>query len=394
MNRLEKAAFMFFASMLIFLSGEAGATEPHREPTANSDLVPVRVPRLPSPYRTSSLPTSTGDSATAPVIDNGHIIQFHQTPHKPGQPNIYLFNRSGQIEYQVSICPTNSTQVWLTSVTVAARGGIIFAGHSIDDRGNRLLFIGSSDLDGSNPHFFSTGTYLATLVTGANDSSIWSLGAEFHDAAGSGQRWDNYDTVRHFSSSGTLLEHFLPRWNPQVAYVTSRFSDGNFVLDAYDTSGHPVVLSADSVSTARRGYRDAGTKHSQMYLKTASGVVNIYDGINEVFYQYDTATRVLSQYRIATRFTGVLNGFALTQDGHLFGSISGQDPRLYQLHGLFELKQDSSTGHAHWMLIDGTPSSKSGIGDIVRLLGADGDDLVFQTRQPEGSPRSISWTHR
>jgi len=71
-----------------------------------------------------------------------------------------------------------------------------------------------------------------------------------------------------------------------------------------------------------------------------------------------------------------LNGFALTESGEIFAAYFDRREKPV-MSGLFHLIRDDSNGTAKWVPVEGTVGAYLRGSPIQRLLGADGDDLVY-----------------
>lgn len=357
---------------------------------------PTSTPQLPKPYRTMTLAAEAPDSnLTAPVLAHGYFVQFKRHIDSIGQANLFISDVNGSARYEISASPPNASRVTILSVDIGKQGRPVFAGRAQLASGDTVGFIGSSTVTGSSLQTVSTGTYLPTAVSVSDDGSLWTIGAEYYQVSESTRRWNNYDTLRHFTPSGVLIEHYLPRWNSNVAYVTGSFSNGLVAWQAYTSTGEAIDSPSPSDSFPVAGYSKASDKYSQIFLKSMGQVLTLYDGINNSLYQVDQTRHVVTRYTLATHFPQeVINGFALTSDGHLYASVVSNFNLRPVLSGLFELDLDNSTHMAQWQEFSRSVTTGRKQGEPARLLGADGEDITYQTWQPPGSPRSISWLHR
>ena len=192
------------------------------------------IPTLDPPYKTILFSSPAPSRATVPFFNHGYVIQFKHWTKAKGEPNIYLYNRSGTLEHELAMWPQGATDLFLASVDVSISFKLAFAGRATRGDGSKYNFVVTSDLYGQSAKYINTGTYFATQITQAEDGSVWSIGAEFIEDGNSLTSWQNYDVLRHYSVDGLLLEHFLPRWGAGTAYVTQiKDNAGNGHLAAY-----------------------------------------------------------------------------------------------------------------------------------------------------------------
>ena len=307
------------------------------------------VATLSPPYKTISYTGTKPAGATAPVFSHGYFIQFKHQITSAGESNIFLWNSSGQAGDEVTIWPEGAAKLLLTSVDVGASGQLAFAGAVVKTDGSISLFIATSDLNGQNPKFFDTGRYRASQIALADDGSIWAVGAEHNTLTKSGgitaTRWNNYDVLRHYSSTGSLIEHFLPRWEANVASVTVSYdSSGHGTLAAYDSQGAPTTTAREN--DAFWSYAVAGDTSSQTWLKAFDDGVILYNGRNGRLIQYSSTNQALTEQGVdlSDSVGRQIDGFTVSRDGRLFASMQSSDATHPHTYGLFQLLVTPSGG--------------------------------------------------
>ena len=342
------------------------------------------VPALSAPYQSATLTQISSADATFPTFSHGYFIRFVRHNKTAGTPNIYLFGASGELEDQVSVRPPGTAQLFLASVDVGATGRLGFAGTASKADGSMLFFIATSNLDGGGAQYFNTGGYRVTQLALADDGSVWAVGAEQGVALKSGSaitwKWQNYDILRHYNAAGVLLEHFLPRWEPNVASVTitpDKFGHGPTL--AYDVYGNPTTTN--QFDGEIWGYANAWKVSRQAFLKSAGNYTVLYNGSNRTFYRYTLAKGLISQgvafdYGTQERITG----FALSPDGHIYASIKNSSPQHPFSLGPFTLSSSLSGGSARWSRISREQSTTSANLRGFAVLGSDGSALVYRDK--------------
>jgi hypothetical protein len=368
---------------VVFVAASIGLTAQQSAPDAAGSVA-----TLPPPYKIISYTGTKPAGATAPFFSHGYLIQFKHQVISAGATNIYLWNSSGQLEDEVAIWPEGAAKLFLTSVDVGASGQLGFAGALVKTDGSVSLFIATSDVNGQNPKYFDTGRYRASQIALADDGSIWAVGAEHNALTKSGgitvTRWNNYDVLRHYSSTGSLIEHFLPRWEAGVASVIVSYdSSGHETLAAYDSQGAPATTVRQN--DALWSYAAAGDASSQKFLRSSGSNTVLYNGLNRTFYRYTAAKGLLSQgaafdYGTKEKITG----FTLSSDGDIYASLKNPDPQHPFSLGPFTLRFSNSGGLARWSRISQDTSTNM---QGFTVLGSDGPAVVYRDKTG-----SVNWS--
>jgi hypothetical protein len=74
--------------------------------------------------------------------------------------------------------------------------------------------------------------------------------------------------------------------------------------------------------------------------------------------------------------------------GVVYGSVVGPSDDKHASHGLFQLVRIPAEGRAEWHPISDQSSEEPTTGGLARLLGCDGEAIVFGTHQ---SP-TVAWS--
>jgi len=342
------------------------------------------IPALSAPFMTITYPGAKPRAATSPFFSHGYLVQFQHHNNLAGASNIYLWNSSGQLAHELAIWQKGVTSLFLTSVDVGASQHLAFAGRARKADGSEFAFIATSNLDGKDPQYINTGRYLPTLISEADDGSIWAVGVVEHDEATDAQRWVNYDTVRHYSSNGALIGHYLSRWGNAVAY-TARTTDrkGDIVFAAYDSQANPVT----SPSLHKIwGYMDAWKASRHVFLKSSGTLTVLYDGLNDRLCKHDTVTNKFSCSIVSGTYSNSMSptGFALTKEGGVYTSMKSSGPDHDAERGLFVLSPHAADSRLEWAAVPGTMGNAFGEGDFISLLGSDESSLVYRRKQAKG----------
>jgi hypothetical protein len=344
------------------------------------------VTALAPPYKTASYVYVKPQEATAPFFSHGYVVQFRHLSTSIG-PNIYLYNSSGALEHEVAAWPKQAASFNLSSVDVGSSHQLVFSGRAAMEDGSRLNFIATSDLDGKHPTYFETGNYLATRIAQAADGSIWTVGEAFPRSSGAPRSWDNYDMLRHYSPSGALLEHFLPRWGSDAAYVVQQVDAAgnvtNRAYEAYDKHNTLLAVYTPPLWGPRGGYARNSSALSQTWLTAVNDGIVLYDGGEGTLYRYSTLHPVLTALDVDMHYneTTRINGFAAGSDGRIYATLqpkveNGDKNRSL---GLSELVIAPSGDRAVWSQVPPGNRGKKTSEAVTRVLGSDGVAVVYKT---------------
>ncbi len=376
--------------VLVLASGGVGLT------AQQSDLGPTaNVPALSAPFKTVNLSLMPRNQATVPFFSHGYFIQFKRRTTSAGESNIFLFDSYGQFAHEVAVRPDGATSMFLTSVDVGADGQLAFAGQARLETGRPLLFIATSDLDGKHPSYIDTGDYRASQIAVADNGSIWAIGAERPEisqdqATGANVRkWQNYDMLRHYSSTGVLLEHFLPRWEARVAHFSATQDNaGHTVWAAYDAHGR---RTATDLGDRKWSNEDAWQSSEEVFLRFNNGRLVFFGGANNQLYIHDNNTGTVLPFSLVHKLPTSMRttGLAVTGLGQIYVSMIS-NPMMARQTTLFCVMSVTSGGvlTARKVFSAGAGSSKD---SLTLLLGADGDNVVY--RAPLNTDQSsVDWS--
>jgi len=351
------------------------------------------VAALQPPFKTITYSPAKTKMASDPFFSHGYIIQFKHSSASAEESTIYLWNSSGQLEHEIAIWPAGTDKLSLTSVDVGVDSQLAFAGRATKTDGSLFAFIATSNLAGENPRYFTTGDYLPTQIARADDGSIWAIGAEHSEdeqiAGVTTKKWANYDTLRHYSSTGVLIEHFLSRWGSGVAYITK--GAGNGAFKAYNSQGNAV---ASPYLNPDWGYQNAWAASS--FLRSSGTQTVLYDGLREQLCKRDTVANTFSCETVTGTYADLfsLTGFAFLSNGDVLASMKGDEPDLDDMCGLFFLAPQTSGSGSQWILVPGTKSDRFTVGDFLLLLGSDGDSLIYSRTEAKGDTTTVVYESR
>jgi hypothetical protein len=268
-------------------------------------------------------------------------------------------------------------------VDISAAGKLLFSGQAAMETGRPLFFIGGGDLDGTKQRYFSTGDYRASQVVAADDGSIWAIGAEratisTDDAGKRTTQWSNYDMLRHYTASGALQEHFLPRWEGNVAHwARTEDAAGNATWAAQDRDGLPTTTTLDQASS---GVRDGWKTSRQVFLRSSGTVTVLYDAIQDRICKSDATANTFACKSVSDTATDMMSitGFALFPNGDILASMKSDGPNRNALRGLYRLAPRTDGSGVKWSPVSGSLNNSVAPDNFLYLLGTDGNSLVYR----------------
>jgi hypothetical protein len=127
----------------------------------------------------------------------------------------------------------------------------------------------------------------------------------------------------------------------------------------------------------------------------------LYDGVDNRLYTYSLSTKELSETPVTGDVANSMRitGLGFTQSGHIYASFMGPGDVRFASRGLFELVP-ADAANFDWQPVPGTfVDARSApewhvSGSIERLLGCDGNDLVYRIQQDKPFPVILMWSHR
>lgn len=350
-------------------------------PGAFAQFVGDGTPVLGSPQKESYFLNSQSQGMTPPFFSHGYFIQFSHMTQTGGGPNIYLFDLTGKAVHQASAWPAGTARLFLSSVDVTPAGQLAFAGQTIAADGSKAPFIATSDLDGNQAKYFSTESYLATRIAAAADGSIWTAGDQHATVTGNEMSWSNYDTLRHYSANGLLLEHYLPRWGENVAYVVQQPGDaGKIGIRAFDRQHRAVADFAAPLWGPEGGFAEAPNAVAQTWLRSVEDGVVLYDGRSGVLYRFSASHATLTRYFVDSSNMArmQITGFAATSEGQIFASMRLNAPNNKTSSGLFALMTYPSSNRVTWLKVQSELNGQDISKALTKILGQDGLAVVYK----------------
>ena len=130
----------------------------------------------------------------------------------PAFPSFFTIDRQGSMSSEFSIRPPGASRLWVSDFDRLSDGTAVFCGGAYSETGQLAPFLAWMSPDGNSIRVVRTDPYWANMLSVAPDGTVWTVGEEringHIDAPGSNP---NGDVLRHFNSSGKLIDSLLPR---------------------------------------------------------------------------------------------------------------------------------------------------------------------------------------
>lgn len=304
-------------------------------------------PTLSEPYRQASLPVLT--QTWYRYWDKGYLITFGTDgtdQASPTKPSVALYDRNGSVARESIVWFKDAYRVEINDVAVNSLGIVVVAGGTESPAGVIANFIAEIDNTGHMGRVVRTTPFIPIYVCVGEDGTVWSYGFE-RDQEGN-----------KVGASPMLRQYSFEKGQLRATLDNS----------AVDSSGWTLTQ---------------GRYLGEINLRCSSQKVGLLNGRSNEYVELDIPTGKLKVSKInplPSPREMRITGFALTGSDV---SVSLQDrssspPRS----GIFHLSFDTS-GVGSWVPLPNTVGPYLHGGPVERLLGADGDDLVY-TRDPNG----------
>ena len=286
---------------------------------------------------------------------NGYLIAWSMNRSIEGSPSkaaVYAYDKDGQIVREAVVWLDGASSLTVDTAAIGPSGKIVVSGGVQDPAGHITSYLAEIGKDDHVSRVIRTAPYVAQRLCAAEDGTVWTYGID-RDNRLAGV--PNSLRIRQFSFEKGQLRGML------------------------DTS----TLSADGWQSA------LGRRPDDVSFRCNAKTVVLYHSIAGDLVEVDTKTGTMKISKVAGVPDTVdfyVLGFALTDSGEIF--ISYVDRRQMPVtSGLYHLVRDRSNSTAKWVPVEGTVGRYvHGSNDalIQRLLGADGDDLVYTKHVMDG----------
>src|SRR5262249_36269248 len=294
-------------------------------------------------YRAKFAPLTNGGFK---YWDKGYLITYgfeaDNPSADPGKAQVRLYDQAGRTR-EVTIAIKDAESISIADAAVNRSGKLFVAGGATSKDGTISNFIARVDEDGHIKKILRTTPFMPVYICSADsdkDNTVWSYG---FDRDENGRRIDGSLMLRQFSLETGQLQALLdpkklsPGWN---------LTRGRFPGD--------------------------------ISLRCSSKNVGLYNGSSNEWIVFNLETNNLKISKISPlppKTQVRMTGFAMTESGEVFASLHDKSKTVPE-SGLFRLQFDAAN-NASWVPVAGTIGPYLNGGPIERLLGIDGDDVVY-----------------
>lgn len=274
--------------------------------------------------------------------DKKYLITYDASPDlTPDNPAVVLYDRSGHVAQEGIVWFKDARSVSIGGAAVSKAGELVVSGGTQNDAGVIANFIASIGADGHVSQVIRTTPFLPFHLCDPGDGTVWSFGID-RDSEGRGVKESL--RLRHYSlAKGQLAA----------------------MLDS-------TMLDSPSWSLTQGGYPGA------VNFRCTSTKVALLNVVSSEYVEVDIPTNTLRIRKLnplPSMKEVRVTGFALTESGDVFVSLhdrTSQPPRS----GVFKLTFNAADVGS-WNPVANTVGAYLHGGPVERLLGADGNDLVY-----------------
>jgi hypothetical protein len=304
---------------------------------------PVSPARLPEPYHQAQFSALFQEGFQR--WDHGYLIThawngtLETSPSKPG---VALYDKDGQIAREAVVWLDGARTVSVGDAATTKSGRLVVSGGTINQEGviaNTIMEIGH---DNRVHRVIRTSPFMPAYVCALDDGTVWSYGVDRDD---------------HFAGieNSLRLRHY-----------------------SFEKGQLRALLDATRLSQGEGWLLERGRYPGEINLRCNSKTVALYNAASGELVEVDLQTNTLKVTEVTSLPSPPefqITGFALTDSGALFASFYDRSTKP-AMSGLFRMSRDNAGG-AKWVPVEGTVGSYLQTSSIERLLGADGDDLVY-----------------
>jgi len=340
MKLLKSAGFFLFVYWTLLPSQDLIAQQP--QPSQHSLAVPHRQAGLPEP-------ASIWARHWGLRWEKGYLITYDELPGgSPEKPTVVLYDRSGQVTREAIVWFKDARTVSISDATVSKAGELVVSGGTENEAGVIANFIASIGSDGRVSRVVRTTPFLPLHLCDPGDGTVWSYGV---DRDAQGRRVEDSLMLRHYSLRDGQLTAMLDR--------SKLNSSGWSLVDGV----YPGAISLRCTSTKVALLNVGSSEYGEVDIPT-------------------NTLRIRKLNPLPSPKEMRVTGFALTESGDVFVSLHDRTSQPVR-SGIFKLTFDG-TDVGSWIPVENTVGPYLHGGPVERLLGADGDDLVY-TRDLTGA---------
>jgi hypothetical protein len=289
--------------------------------------------------------------------ENGYLVawgMYRSIEGSPSKAAVYVYNKDGQIVREAVVWLDGAASLDVSHAVVGPSGRLVVSGGVQSPSGAITTYIAEIGKDDHISRAIRVAPYSAWRLCAAEDGTVWTYGMDRDNRLAG---IPNSLRIRQFSFEKGQLRAMLDistlnpvGWELPLGYGGDDFS--------FRCNAKTVVLYNSNSG-------DLVEVEAKTGIMKITKVAELPSLDNKEFY---------------------INGFALTESGEMFASYVDRRQKPVT-SGLFHLVRDRSNSTAKWVAVEGTVGRYvTGSNDalIQRLLGADGDDLVYTKHVMDG----------
>jgi hypothetical protein len=290
-------------------------------------------------------------SGPTPYWSHGYLISRNIESFSPGTPNVTLYaKKTGSKSAEVAFWFPESQRVVITSAAVGHDGGILASGEADKTDGTRAPFIALANPKGQVTNVIQTQDFYPRNICSAPDGSVWAFGNTM---------WDS-------SKDEHLPGNILRRFDFQHGETASHIPRSNF----------PRRMQLDVLG----------------FIRCTSDTVFAYSSQANIFIKlrYDSETPRI--YKVIPPQL-MVGGLAVTNSNGVYGLLSDPPNRDGDSgkNGMYFLALDDSNQTAQWQPVKDAVGRRTDEGVVVRVWGADGENLVVHRAGDSAELTALQW---
>lgn len=336
----------FFVATLAVCSVDLG----HAQQENAISLSPV--------LRTSFYPEVMCAHCIVPTWDQHYLLR-REIDKDPSL--VTMYDRDGKkiVEGRVSL--KGAFRISLRAIGATEQGHIVAVGGATMTDGSIQHFIAEIGATGLTVESIQLGEFSPQQVCAASDGTVWTLG---YDWGSRDSAEPDTSVVRHYDFAKGLLGSYISLGS------ISKATDASLVLDS-----------------PRESFLRCGKDRVSVLFWSASHSVAQYVVLN-------ASSEVVHRWSIIAPFAEAqANGFALTDDGGVFVSLTARkEPENMLRFGLYKLQATTGNASATLIPVGGTVTALKSHDappddSFLEVFGAEGDELVVRRAGSWG----LSW---
>ena len=278
---------------------------------------------------------------------------------------VMMYDRDGKKVVEGRVTVQGAARISLRAAGATQGGQIVAAGGAMMADGSNQHFIAEIGATGHTVQAIQLGDFSPQQVCTASDGTVWVLG--YNQGSNDSAEADT-NILRHYDFANGLLG----------SYVS---------LGSLSAARDAVLLVESPQKSSLRCEKD---RVSLLFWSAAHSVAQ-YVVVN-------TSSQEVARWRVIAPFAEAkANGFAVTDDGEVFVSLTGwSDSESTMRHGLYKLQATTGKAVATLIPVGGTVTAVKchdcgnalPDGTFLKLYGADGDEIVVR-RTGDGS--GLAW---